>query len=160
MGRAENDIDGVWAGFDDFGHGIEHDFDALVRRQKPKCENDRLSGKAEFCLGVMRFDERKVGYSVRNDLDLVRRHVMNGSKKFPAFFCHDDDFCRHINDPTHHVALDGCRFGEDRVKRSDNRHFEVRQELDDIAAGLPAENAVFVLKGNNVESALFRNSAA
>ena len=84
---------------------------------------------------------------------LRARHVMNGTKEFAAFFRHDDDLRRSIDDPTHHVALDGRRLGEHRVKCRDDRHFEARQELDDIAAGLAAENSVFVLKGDNVEVA-------
>ena len=38
------------------------------------------------------------------------------------------------------------------MKRGDDRHFEARQELDDVAAGLAAENPVLVLKGNDVEA--------
>ena len=34
----------------------------------------------------------------------------------------------------------------------DHRHFEARQEFDDVAAGLTAENPIFVLQGNNVVS--------
>ena len=100
----------------------------------------------------MWFEEREIRYSVRYDLDLASRHVMNGTEEFVALFRHDDDFCRNVDDPTHHVALDGRRFGEHRVQCRDDRHFESRQELDDIAAGLAAENPVFVLKRNNVES--------
>src|SRR6266542_3252477 len=37
------------------------------------------------------------------------------------------------------------------MKRGHDRHFEARQQLDDISAGLTAENSVFVLEGNNVE---------
>ena len=50
MGRAENDIDGVRAGFDDFRHGIDHGLDALARRQQAERQDDGLSGEAEFAL--------------------------------------------------------------------------------------------------------------
>src|SRR5260370_9157319 len=40
------------------------------------------------------------------------------------------------------------------MKRRDNGHLETRQEINDIAAGLPAENSVFVLKGDNVETCI------
>ena len=63
-----------------------------------------------------------------------------------ACFRHDDDFCRNVYDPTHHVVLDGCRLGEHRMQCRDNRHFEARQEFDDVATGLTAENSIFVLK--------------
>src|SRR5205807_7196927 len=70
MSRAENHIHGVRAGFDDSGHGIEHGFDALVRRQETKRKNDRLAGKPEFRFGMMGFNKGKVRYSVRYDIDL------------------------------------------------------------------------------------------
>src|SRR6266853_5741512 len=75
MGSAQNDIDGIRAGFDDSGHGIDHCLDTLARRQETERQNDGLSSKAAFRFGVMRFEERKVGYSVRYDLDLASRHV-------------------------------------------------------------------------------------
>ena len=48
----------------------------------------------------------------------------------------------------------GVGVGEHGMKRRDDRHFEARQELDDIAAGLATENSVFVLKGDNVETCI------
>ena len=80
MSSAKNDIDGVRAGFDDSRHGIEHGLDAFVWRQEAESQNDHLSGEAEFRLGVMRFEKREVGYSVRYDLNLVEpaRHARNG----------------------------------------------------------------------------------
>ena len=36
------------------------------------------------------------------------------------------------------------------MKRRDDRHFEPRQKLDDIAAGLAAKNPVFVLNANDI----------
>ena len=126
----------------------------LFGDRRPNVRMIVFPAKPEFRFGVMRFDERKIGYSVRYDLNLTSWHVMNGTEEFLAFFRHDDDFRRNIDDPTHHVALGGLRFGEYRVKCRDNRHFEARQELDDIAAGLPTKNSIFVLKGNNVEAGI------
>src|SRR6476660_2865426 len=85
MGRAKNDIDGVRARFDDSRQGIEHYRDALVWRQETESQNDRLSGKAESRLGVIRFEERKIRYSVRYDLNLVSRYVMNRAEEFMTF---------------------------------------------------------------------------
>src|ERR1700693_1079063 len=152
MGCTENDIDGVRTGFDDSRHGIDHSLDAFARREEAERENDRLSAEAEFRLGVMRFEEREIRYSVRYDLNLAIWCIINETKEFAAFFRHDNDLARSIDDSTHHVALGGCRVGQYCVKCRDNRHFEPRQELDDIAAGLSAKNSVFMLKGNNVEA--------
>ena len=38
------------------------------------------------------------------------------------------------------------------MKRRDDRHFEPRQELDDIAAGLAAKDSIFVLEADDVEA--------
>ena len=57
MRRAEDDIDRIRAGFDDFRHGIDHGLDAFARRQETERQNDLLAGKAEFGLGMMRFRE-------------------------------------------------------------------------------------------------------
>ena len=105
MSSAKNDIDGIRARFNDFRHGIEHDLDAFVRRQETEGQNDHLSGEVEFGLGVMCFEEREIRYSVRYDLNLASWHVVNGTEEFVAFFRHDDDFCRNVHDPTHHVVL-------------------------------------------------------
>ena len=110
--------------------------------------------------GVMRFEERQITYSMRYDLNLTSWRLMNGTEEFAAFFRHDD-LGRSIDDSAHHVALDGRGLGKDGVKCGHDRHFEARYELDDIPAGLTAEDSVFVLKRNNMSNpALFRNSAA
>ena len=128
MGRAENDIHGVRARLDDLRHGIDHDLDALAWRQQAERQNDRLSAEAEFRSWRDAFRETGSRDSVRDDFDLASRHVMNGSEEFSALFRHDDDFRRSIDDPTHHVALNRRWFGEHRVKRRDDRHFEARSE--------------------------------
>ena len=76
MGCAEDDVHRVGTRFDDPWHGIEHGFDAFVRRQKPERKNDGLSRETEFRFGTMRLTKRQVGNSVRYDLDFVGRHVM------------------------------------------------------------------------------------
>src|SRR5271154_3010327 len=100
----------------------------------------------------MRFEEWEVWYAVRYDLDLTGCHVMNGEEKFAALFCHDYDFRRTIDDLTHHIALGARPFDQYRVKRRDNRHFKARQEFENVATGLTAENPIFVLERNNIES--------
>ena len=72
MGRAENDIDGVRAGFDDRRHGIDHSLDAFARRQQAEREDDGLPAEPELGLGVMRLEKGKVGDSVRDHLNLLR----------------------------------------------------------------------------------------
>ena len=50
------------------------------------------------------------------------------------------------------VALWRIRFPEHRVKRRDDRHVEAGEKLDDVAAGLTAEDSVFVLQADRVDT--------
>src|SRR6202043_2600780 len=104
--------------------GIEHDLDAFVRRQQTEGQNDHLSAEIEFCLGVIGFEEWEIRYPVRYDLNLAGWHVVDGTEEFVALFRHDDDFCRNVQDPVHHVALDCGRLGEHRMQCGDNRHIQ------------------------------------
>jgi hypothetical protein len=85
-----------------------------------------LVGEIEFRLGVVRIKEGEVRYSVRYDLDFARRHIMNGQEKLARLLRHHNDFCRFVDDLTHHLALRTCRFGQYRMERCDNRHLEAR----------------------------------
>ncbi len=91
VGCTEDDVYGVGTRSDDSRHGIEHGFDALVRRKKSERKNDGLSCKTEFRFGAMRLTKRQVGNSVRYDLDFVGLHIMRRPEQLPAFFRHDDD---------------------------------------------------------------------
>src|SRR5687767_14108892 len=79
---------------------------------------------------------------------------MNGTKKLAPFLRHDYDLRRNIDDLSHHVALHGRRLREHRVERSDDRHFETGQELEDVASGLTTENPVLMLKASHVEACI------
>ena len=57
MGRTKNDIHGIGTAFQDRGHGIDHDFDALVGREKTERQDDGPAAEAEFGLRLVRLDE-------------------------------------------------------------------------------------------------------
>ena len=154
MGCAEDDIDGVWAGFDNRRHGIDHRLDAFARRQQTERQNDGLAAEAELGLRVMGLEKRKVGDAVRDHLDLLWRHVMHGPEKLAAFFCHDDHLGRLGDDLAHDVVLSRRRCREHRMQRRDDRHGEALQELDDVSTGLAAENPVLMLKAKQRRTAL------
>src|SRR5439155_22568011 len=77
VGRAKNDIDNVGTRSDDSRHGIEHNFNAFVRRQKPERKNDGFPRETEFRFGITRFPKREVRNSVGYNLNFVRRKVMH-----------------------------------------------------------------------------------
>ena len=151
MRGAENDIDRIRAALQDRRHGIDHDFDALVRREQAERQNDGSVAEAELGLGLLGLDEREVGNAVRDDFDLFRRHPVDGAQQLAAFLRHDDDPRRHVDDPIHDVALRRRRLGQNGVKRRDDRHGQPREQRHDVAAGLAAENAEFMLQADDVE---------
>ena len=152
MRCSEHHVDGARAGLDDPRHGVDHGLDALVRREEAEGQNDGLSAEPEFRLGGVRLHEGTIGYSVRDDLDLVGRLGMRGQQDLATFLRHDDDLRRNADDLAHHVALCGRGICEHRVKRRDDGHVEAREEPDDIAAGLAAKNSVFVLKVDHIDA--------
>ena len=109
--------------------------------------------KPNLAFACVRLDERKVGNTVRYDLDLFRRNPVYGAQQLAAFFRHDDDPRRRIDDPVQDIAVCRCRLGKHRMQRRDDRHGQPRKQRHDVAAGFTAENAEFVLEGNGVEPA-------
>ena len=75
MRRAQDDIYRIGTAFQDRRHGIDHDFDALVGREQTERQDNGSAAEAELGLRRIRFDEGRVGNSVRDDLDLLRRNV-------------------------------------------------------------------------------------
>src|SRR5208283_5419035 len=94
MGGAENDIHGVGAAFQDGRHRVDHDFDALVGREKAERQYDGSAAKAELGLRSVGLDEWEVGNPMWDDLDLFRRRPVYGAQQLPPFFSHDDDLRR------------------------------------------------------------------
>ena len=52
-----------------------------------------------------------------------------------------------------HAALRRRRLGKNRMQRGDDRHGQPRQQRHDVAARVAAENAEFMLEGDDVEPA-------
>ena len=153
MRRAEHDIDGIRPAFQDRRHGVDHDFDAFVGRQQAEGQDDGLAAEAELGLRLIRLDERKVGNAVRNDFDLVGRHLIDGAQQFARLLRHHHDVRRQLGDPVDDVALRGRRIGQNGMKGRDDRHGQPRQQRQDMRAGFAAEDAEFMLKGDDVEPA-------
>src|SRR5438477_2917328 len=154
MSCAEDDVGGARTRLNYSRHGIDHILDAFVRRKEAEGENNCLSAEAKLCFDLLRFEKWEIGDSMRDELDLAIRHVINGTEYVATLLRHDDEFGRITIDLTHHLALKGSRICEDRMKRRNDRHFEARQELDNIAPGFAAKSSVFVLKGDYVEVSL------
>ena len=77
MRGADDDVDGIRIAGHDRGQGRDDGFDPLVRREQAEAEQHGLALDAEEVLVEARIDERHVGYAVGNQVDLLRRHVID-----------------------------------------------------------------------------------
>ena len=77
---AENHIDRIRAAIQDRGHSIDHEFDALARREQPERQNDGSIAEAQLGLRLFRLNEWKVGSAVGDELDLLRRHPVHSAQ--------------------------------------------------------------------------------
>ena len=150
---AEYDIHGVGAAFQDGGHCVDHNFDALVGREKTERQNDGSAAIAKLGFCFVGLDEREIGNPVGDDFDLFRWCPVHAAQQLPAFFGHDDDLRRRLDDPIQDAALRQRRLGKNRMKRRDDRHVQPREQRHDMGAGFTTENAEFMLEGNGFELA-------
>ena len=64
---------------------------------------------------------------------------------------HDDEALRELGELVHHAALQGIGLAEDGVQRRHDRHAQLAQQREDVAARLAAEDAVLVLHAHDVD---------
>ena len=68
-----------------------------------------------------------------------------------AVRAHDDEALRERVSSSITRALQRIRLGEDRVQRRDDRHAQLAEQREHVAAGLAAEDAVLVLHAHDVD---------
>ena len=90
MGRTEHDVDRVRATFQDRGHGVDHDLDALAGGQQAERQNDRAAAESEFGLCRVRLNKRKVGNAMGNDFDFFVRHAIDATQQLASLVGHHD----------------------------------------------------------------------
>ncbi len=153
MRRPEYDVNRVGPGFQNRGHGVDHDLDAFVRRQQAECQDDSTVDEAKLVLGLVGLDECKLRDAVRDDFDLLVGDMIDRPQQLPALFSHHHDLGRCLDNSRDDIALGLCRLGQDRVQRGDDRDGQARQQGHDLTSGFAAENAEFMLQGNRLEAA-------
>ena len=158
MRRPKYDINRIRSAFQDRGHGVDHDLDALAGRQQPECQNDGADAESQSCLCRVRRDKWKVGDTMGNDLDLLVRHAMDTVQQLTGLFGHHDDLRGRPDDSVRYRALDRARAGQHRVQCRDHRHGQARQQFEDVGTGVAAENPEFVLQADDVKSTSVQRS--
>ena len=132
---------------------VEHVLDALVRREQPERQQHQPALHAELVLVVIRIDERHVGNAVRDEIDLGRRRLVDLLQHLPAPLGHDHQPGRARDQFLHHAPLVGVRLAQDGVQRGDDRHAQLAQQRQHVAAGRPAEDPELVLHADDVHVA-------
>ncbi len=90
---------------------------------------------------------------MRNQRDLRPWHPVDADEKVGGARAHRHEPIRQDRQFLQHVALRRVRFVEHRVQCRDNRHAEVVQQGENVAAGWPAEDPVLVLEADDVDVA-------
>ena len=148
MRRAEHDVDGVGMSGENRRQRIDDVLDALVWRQQPEGQDDRLPVQAEAVFAAAAGGN--VRNAVRNQIDLIRGNAVHPLEQLGAGLAHHNQPLRQPRQLLEHQALRRIRFGQDRVQRRDDRHAQVPQQLEQMRARLAAEDPVFVLDRQHV----------
>ena len=85
-----------------------------------------------------------------DQVDLGVGYVVDFAQEDAGTLGHDDHAGRELADLTEHTALLGAGILEDGVQGGDDRHAQVAQQTDDMAAGRTAEDAVLVLEADDI----------
>ncbi len=149
VGRAEHDVERLWAARDDLRQRVDDMLDALVGRQEPKGQNDGPVLDADLMFAPAR--GRGVGDPMVDEVDLVGGHAVHLAEKLCSLLAHDDEALGQPRELVHHAPLLRRRFGEDGVQRRDDRHPELAEEREDVGARLSAVDPVFVLDGHHID---------
>ena len=150
VGRPQDDVDEVGELLEDLRHGPEHVLDALVGREQPERQRHQPALDAELVLVEVRVDERRVGDAVRDQVDLGLGDAVDLPQERPGPLGHDDDAGGQVGQLRQDPPLVGVRLAQDGVQGRDDRHPQVAQQAEDVAAGRAAVDAVLVLEADDV----------
>ena len=151
MGRAEDDVHHVRMAGHNGGQGGDDIFDAFVRREQAKAEQDDFALDAKQVFVETRVHKRHIGDAVGDEINLLRRHAIDLLQEFHAALAHDDQPIGQGRDFFQHPALIGVGVAQNGVQGRDDGHAQFAQEGQDVTARPPAEDAIFVLQADEVD---------
>ena len=129
----------------------DHVLDALVGREQAECEEHVFACHAEAILVEIRIDELHVGNAVGDHVDPVVGDAVDLAEQRAAALRHDGQPGREMEDIAHHPPLIGRGMGENGMERGVDRCPDVAHQFEHVSAGGAAEDAVFVLQGDDVD---------
>ena len=163
MRRAEHDVDGVRVTFEDRRQRVDHVLDPLVGREQAEREDHRTCPATPSCVLAGGAVERHARDPVRDEVDLLARarRAPRAADRAPCALMttRRSESCASSSMTTRCCAGFGAR--EDRVQRRHDRHPQLAQQREHVAARLAAEDAVLVLHARATSTVFtFRKSAA
>ena len=150
MGSADHHINNLRVGIHDLRKGVDDHLNALARRKQSKGQDDLLSGYAEPVLVGIGFDKRDVRDAMVYEDDLLLRHLVDIAQEIDRALAHHHQPVRELGKLHHDLPLLQVRILQERVQSRHDRHLEITQQLDDKAATLATENAIFMLETDHV----------
>jgi hypothetical protein len=149
MRGSEHDVDRVGVPLEDRRQRVDHVLDALVGREQPEGEDHVLAADAELVLAAAR--GRHVRNAVRDPVDLPLRYAVDLAQQGGARRAHHHDALGEADQLVHRGALELVRRREDRMERRHDRHAQLAQQRQHVAAALAAEDPVLVLHARDVD---------
>ena len=123
--------------------------DPLVRREQAERQHHGLAFNAEQIL-VARCGQHAWN-AVGDQVDLLLAHAVDVTKEDGAVGAHHHETLREPGDLVDRTTLHGGGLAEDRVKGSHDRHPQLAEQREHVAAGLAAEDAVLVLHAHDID---------
>ena len=150
MGRAKDDVNKLGEFLKDRRHGAKHVLDPLVRRDQAECQGDRSSFDTELLLAKVGGDERSIGNAMGDQIDLRFGNAVNLDEELAGMLGHDHDTRGELDKLHENPPLMDVRVFEHGVKGGDNRHSQVADQAQDVAAGHSAIDPIFVLQTDEI----------
>ena len=150
MGHSGDDIRHVRMPRQNCRQRANHVFNALVWREQAEGKQNGFAFRAELVLEVVGIHEGHVGYAVRDHIDLSAGNRIHFAQQLRRKFAHDHQAIGELRDLFEHDALICVRFAQNRMQRSDQRHFQPAQQSQNVAARGAAVDAVFMLQADQI----------
>ena len=133
-------------------------FNALIRRKKPKCQQHLLTGHAKLVLIMIRGDERYIGNSMRDEVDLSQWRMINLLQHRLSPLSHNNQPRRVRDQFLHHTILVGVRLEKNRMKGRDHRRMQLTEQSQQVTTSRATENSELMLDRDNVHIAVVQEA--
>ena len=151
VSRARHDVNDILVFRQDLRHRFDHVLDSLVRGEQAEGEENRLSLHTEPVLIEIRINERQVGNSVGNHVDLAAGNFEDFLQELRRELAHHDQPVGKLSNLFHHHQLVWIRLAKDGMQSCHDRHLQTTQKMQDVTSSRSAKDSVLVLQADHVD---------